>query len=98
MYLLLLFFAGRIGDELISLTVSSSLTNSSFGMLFGGLLACISGNVSLKIEVLKIADINGDSCRSPRNRACVNPVRPGREQRQQVFDVPGCGWQELLPS
>ena len=77
--------------------MSSSSTNSSFGILFGGLLACISGNLSLKIEVLKIADINGDSCRSPRNRACVNPVRPGREQRQQVFDVPGCGWQELLP-
>jgi len=27
----------------------------------------------------------------------VNPVRPGREQRQQWIRVPGCGWCGLPP-
>jgi len=28
----------------------------------------------------------------PSRRDVVNPVRPGREQRQQRNRVPGCGW------
>ena len=41
--------------------------------------------------------LNGDPCRSPRNTIVVNPVRPGREQRQRQSGVQGCGWQGLLP-
>jgi len=33
----------------------------------------------------------------PSRRYTVNPVRPGREQRQQRTRVPGCGWQRLPP-
>jgi len=34
----------------------------------------------------------------PPQRETVNPVRPGREQRQQWNRVPGCGWYRLPPS
>ncbi len=30
-------------------------------------------------------------------RYAVNPVRPGREQRQRQIRVPGCGWSRLPP-
>ena len=32
----------------------------------------------------------------PSRRQVVNPVRPGREQRQQRTRVPGCGWSGRL--
>ena len=32
----------------------------------------------------------------PSQRQVVNPVRPGREQRQQRTRVPGCGWSGRL--
>ena len=34
---------------------------------------------------------------APSRRQVVNPVRPGREQRQQWTRAPGCGWQGLPP-
>ena len=48
-------------------------------------------------------DVRGGSCRRassgrwrsasvPSHRQVVNPVRPGREQRQRRTRVPGCGW------
>ena len=38
---------------------------------------------------------------APSHRQAVNPVRPGREQRQRPARVPGCGWSvppSLAPS
>ena len=34
----------------------------------------------------------------PSQRETVNPVRPGREQRQQWSRVPGCGWRGRRPA
>ena len=36
--------------------------------------------------------LNGDPCRSPRNTIVVNPVRPGREQRQRQSGVGSGVW------
>jgi len=63
----------------------------ALGFTFGLIIMLFWANTSINI-IFVLATVLWWLLLVPSQQSAVNPVRPGREQRQQWIWVPGCGW------